>query len=93
MAAVTSPTSTTLGGSNQPVSIRSRIDAFSAELGKLPIIEQHPFHEADTKDTQAAIGKAKTLLDGSPAPRPRKASGKRLIGIGKHHQLARDLSL
>jgi nucleoside-diphosphate-sugar epimerase len=59
-----------LGGGNNPISIRSMIDAFASQLGKEPVIDQHPFHEADMKDTQAVIDKARSLLDWSPKTPP-----------------------
>lgn len=59
-----------LGGGNAPISIRAMIDAFASHLGKEPVIDQQPFHDADMKDTQAVIEKARTLLGWSPTVSP-----------------------
>lgn len=55
-----------LGGGNNPVPISAVIETFGKHLGKVPVVETLPFHEADMKVTWADITKAGDLLDWSP---------------------------
>ncbi len=51
-----------LGGGNNPVSINSFIAMIEVELGKKAVIERHPSHKADMKETWADISKAGQML-------------------------------
>ena len=55
-----------LGGGNNPISMNYVIESVARQLGKEPIIDQKPFHQADMMETWADIGKANRLLDWQP---------------------------
>ncbi len=82
-----------LGGGNRPVSIREMIDVFAAALGKPAKIDQHPFHNADMKDTAAVIEKAKRVLGWSPIVPPEEGFQKTVDWYRAHRDLVKKLEL
>lgn len=82
-----------LGGGNRPVSIQQMIDAFGEHLGKTPAINRQAFHNADMRDTQAVIEKAKSLLGWSPKIAPDEGFRRTVDWYLANRDLVRGLDL
>lgn len=82
-----------LGGGNRPVSISEMIETFARALGKEALIEHHPFHSADMKDTAAVIDKACTLLGWSPTIPPETGFQRTVDWYHANRELVRSLNL
>jgi len=55
-----------LGGGQTPISMNGIIELLEERLGRKAVIEYHPAHVADVRETSADITKAKKLLDWEP---------------------------
>lgn len=59
-----------IGFGGTPMTVSAMIERFAQELGKTPIIEREPFHQADMAHTSADITKARTQLGWEPQVPP-----------------------
>ncbi len=55
-----------LGGGNRPITINAMIAVIEDALGRKAVINRHPAHAADMKETWADVGKAGRLLGWMP---------------------------
>lgn len=80
-----------LGGGQSPITIRAMIEAFAAELGQAPVIDQKPFNPSDMLHTQADIRKARRLLDWEPRTPPREGFRRTAAWYREHRAWLRQL--
>jgi len=55
-----------IGGGSEPVTINTMIACFARRLGKEPVIDYQPAHQADMRETSADITRARELLGWEP---------------------------
>lgn len=82
-----------LGGGENPVSLKTLIGMIEKKLGREAVLEFHPTHKADVKETWADIGKGEKFLDWVPECSLEEGIARTVQWYRDHRELAKSVEV